>query len=135
MPEARSANVKPANLSKDYTGKERARLQKEQQAALAERADEVTLAHALEQESIENEVLDVTNNSAAPIVLDEVVEVDEVDDESLFEIIRVAEDVEQATIASHLGLNTYDFKQGRKYKVPTNVAFVLRERELIFDRA
>lgn len=137
MPEARTANIKPPNLSKDFTGKERARLQKEQAEALAARQDEVTLAHAAEQEAVENEVLDVTQNSAAPVVVDDVivVEVDEADDPSMYEVIRVAEDVEDATIASHLGIVTYNFKAGRKYKVPANVAFVLREQSLIYDRA
>lgn len=135
MPEARTANVKPPSLSKDFTGKERSRLQKEQAEALTQRHEEVTLAHAAEQEAIENEILDVTQNAAAPIVIDEIEEVTIEDDEAMFEVIRVAEDVEQATIMSHVGLQTYDFKQGRKYRVPRNVAFVLREQGLIYDRA
>lgn len=120
----------------DYTGNLRAQQQKALAKELNERKDEISLATRAEAEAIETETIDVTGrNASVPTVIDEVEELSDGDDEGTYEVIRVAEDVEDATIASHEGIRTYTFQQGRKYRVPENVAFVLRERGLIYDRA
>lgn len=120
----------------DFTGQQRLKAQKALAEEQAARKDEIALANAAEIESMQNDVIDVTgSNASVPVVVDPVEVLTAETDEGEYEVIRVAEDVEKATIASHEGLNTYDFKAGHKYKVPVNVAFHLRERGVLYDRA
>lgn len=117
---ATNAQGKP--LASDFTGAAKARLEKERQEELARRAQEITLANAAAAEEAEAQVLDLTGNPDAPVVVDEVQVVSDEDEDSV--VIRTNEDLEKVTI----GQRTYDFVAGRKYKVPRNVAFHLEEK-------
>lgn len=117
--------VKP----EDFTGKQRAKLLKEQAEEVAKRQEEMSLAVQAQNEAVETEILDVTANAAVPQVVDEV-QVLETDADDT-EVIRVADDVQGVTI----GDKTYDFVAGRKYKVEKNVADVLRWAGRLYDRA
>lgn len=106
----------------DVTGRKREALQKQHADELKQRAEEISMAQAAEQESIEHDILDVTEKPMQPQVVDEVTVLESESDDS--EVIRVAEDLLQVTI----GRETYDFEAGRRYRVPKNVAFCLGEQ-------
>jgi hypothetical protein len=113
----------------DVTGRQReeqVRLVAEQQAA---RANEMSMATAVQAAKDEVEITDLTQPSN-PTVIDEVetVGVSLADDTV---VIRVAEDVVQMTLGAG---NTYTFEAGKKYKVAKNVANHLREKGYLSDR-
>lgn len=120
----------------DFTGKLKAEQDKRFAKDNVERQDEVTLSRQIEREELETQTIDVTGkNASVPVVIDTVEVLSDDPDEGKHVEVRLAEDVNDATIASHEGINTYTFKQGGKYRVPENVAFVLKERGLLYDRA
>lgn len=120
----------------DYTGRLKAQNDRALKKENEERDTEITLSAQIEREELEDKTFDFTGkNVAAPVVIDPVEVMSEHPDDGMHVEVRLAEDVEEATIASHEGIHTYTFKQGQKVKVPENVAFVLRERGLLYDRA
>lgn len=114
----------------DVTGRQREAQIKANAEALAQRANEMSMATAEEAYKTETEVLDLTKPSTSPTVIDEVesVGVDLADDT---EVIRVAEDLDFVTIGAG---NNYSFKAGKKYKVPKHVAAHLKEKGYLYDR-
>ena len=113
----------------DVTGRQREELVKQHADQLAKRAEEMSIATAVEAVRMETEVLDLTV-SGEPTVIDEVesVGVTSADDST---VIRVAEDLDFVTIG--VG-NHYSFKAGQKYKVPKGVAQHLQEKGYLYDR-
>jgi hypothetical protein len=114
----------------DVTGRQREALLAANAEALAERANEISLATQTKAHKDETEVVDLTSNPEAPTVLDEVesVGVSLADDQV---VIRVAENLDMVTIGSG---NHYSFQAGKKYKVPKHVAAHLQEKGYLYDR-
>lgn len=114
----------------DVTGRQREALLEANAEALAERANEISLATQTKAHKDETEVVDLTQKPEAPTVLDEVesVGVSLADDQV---IIRVAENLDMVTIGSG---NHYSFQAGKKYKVPKHVAAHLQEKGYLYDR-
>lgn len=115
----------------DTTGRQREKLVKQHAEELAKRAEEMSIATAVEAQRVSTEVTDMTTPNRPTTVIDEVesVGVDLADDT---EVIRVAEDVEHMTLGAG---NHYSFKAGQKYKVAKKVARHLREKGYLYDRA
>lgn len=115
----------------DVTGRQREKLIKENAEELARRAEEMSIATAVEVARKETEVTDLSANPDRPTVLDEIEDLGVTTaDESV--VIRVAEDLEHVTIG--VGKH-YSFRAGQKYKVPKNVANHLREKGYLYERA
>lgn len=114
--------TKPATSPLDHTGRAKEKAQKKNAEELAKRKDEITLAEAEEKVRLENEVFDPLMPEE-PLVLDEVQEVGVTLADNTV-IIRTIVDIEEMTFG--VG-NTYTFKQGVKYKVPTHVADYLEQ--------
>lgn len=109
----------------DYTGRQKAKLEKEHAEELAKRSQEMAVAAQVEAERIQTEVIDVTEKPEAPtVIVDSVEEVGVVlaDDT---QIIRVNEDIIDMTFGAG---NLYTFEQGKKYKVSRELASWLEEK-------
>lgn len=117
-----ATNAQGQPLATDFTGSMKAKLEKEREAELARRRDEITLAAQAAADEAETQILDVTKTPEIPVVVDEVQVVTNDDEDAV--VIRTNEDLDQVTI----GQTTYNFVAGRKYKVPRNVAFHLDEK-------
>lgn len=115
----------------DVTGRQREKLLKENAEEIAKRAQEMSIATAVDAARKETEVTDLSVNPDRPTVIDEVEDlgVTTADDS---EVIRVAEDLDFVTIG--VGKH-YSFKAGQKYKVAKNVANHLREKGYLYERA
>lgn len=111
----------------DLTGSRAARLRKEAEEEAQRRLEDNYARETAKALAAENDVLDVTGNAAAPIVVDAVEVVEDEDDSVTVRIGR--EDLQEVTI----GKVTYDFIAGRKYRVPRNVADVLRRAGRLAD--
>lgn len=115
----------------DVTGRQREKLIKENQEELAKRAQEMSIATAVDAIRRETEVTDLSVNPDKPTIIDEVEDLGVTTaDDSI--VIRVAEDLDFVTIG--VGKH-YSFKAGQKYKVANNVANHLREKGYLFERA
>lgn len=102
---------------RDATGAAAEKAAKENAKLLKERADEISMMRAAEEESLRTEVFD-PKKPDAPIVIDEVEELGVTTrDDSV--IIRTIVDIEDMTYG--VG-NTYTFKAGQKYKVSKDLA-------------
>lgn len=113
----------------DVTGRQREELIKQNAEALAKRAEEMSIATAVDVARLETEVVDLTV-PGVPTVIDEVESVGvSTADESA--VIRVAEDLDFVTIG--VG-NHYSFQAGKKYKVSKAVAQHLQEKGYLYDR-
>jgi hypothetical protein len=113
----------------DMTGRKREELTKQYAEDLSRRAEEMSIATAIEAERLETEVTDLTNPDR-PTVIDEIEPVGvDLADESV--VVRVAEDIEGMTIG--VG-NHYNFKAGQKYRLSKAVADHLREKGYLYDR-
>jgi hypothetical protein len=114
----------------DVTGRQREALLAANAEALAERANEISLATQTKAHKDETEVVDLTKNPEAPTIIDEVesVGVSLADDQV---VIRVAENLDMVTIGSG---NHYSFQAGKKYKVAKHVAVHLQEKGYLYDR-
>lgn len=113
----------------DVTGRQREELIKANAEALAKRAEEMSIATAIDMDRLENEVIDQTVPGVATVI-DEVESVGVTTaDEST--VIRVAEDLDFVTIG--VGKH-YSFKAGQKYKVSKEVAQHLQEKGYLYDR-
>ena len=115
----------------DVTGRQREKLIKENAEELSRRAQEMSIATAVDEVRKETEVTDLSTRPERPTVIDEVesLGVTTADDTI---VIRVAEDLDFVTIG--VG-NNYSFKAGQKYKVPRKVASHLREKGYLYERA
>ena len=111
--------------AQDFTGRQKAKLQKEHAEELAKRSEEMAVAAQAEAERVENEVIDVTEQPESPTVIVDSVEEVGVELADNTQIIRVNEDVIEMTYG--VG-NNYTFLQGRKYKVPKDLADWLEEK-------
>lgn len=115
----------------DVTGRQRQALLKEHAEELSKRAEEMSVATAVEAARLETEVVDMTTPARPTTIIDEVESVG-VDLADNTEVVRVAEDIEQMTLGAG---NHYSFKAGQKYKVSKAVASHLREKGFLYDRA
>jgi ferritin-like protein len=111
--------------AQDFTGRQKAALEKEHAEELAKRSEEMSVAAQVEAAQIESEVIDVTESPAAPtVIVDSVEEIGvTLADETI--IIRVNEDIMDMTYGAG---NMYTFLQGRKYKVSKDLASWLEEK-------
>jgi hypothetical protein len=114
----------------DVTGRQREALLAANAEALAERANEISMATQTKAHKDETEVVDLTQNPENPTVIDEIesVGVSLADDQV---VIRVAENLDMVTIGAG---NNYSFQAGKKYKVPKHVATHLQEKGYLYDR-
>lgn len=101
----------------DATGRAQEQAQKQNTEAILKRKEEISTANKIEAELLETAVFD-PKNPDKPIILDEIVEVgvtlanDKV-------VIRTITDIEDMTWG--VG-NSYTFKAGVKYSVPSELA-------------
>lgn len=112
----------------DFTGRERARLQKEHAEELSLRAEQMSMATAAAAADAANSITDLTGRPDAPVVIDSVEEV-EINVSEAVVVIRVNEDIDEMTLG--VG-NNYTFKAGQKYKVAKHVADHLEEKGYIW---
>jgi hypothetical protein len=117
----------PTRTAGDFTGKKADALANEHAAELKARASQISTIVQADIES-KDDVIEAHPIKPA-VVVDEVSSVVTVDGDP-FETVRLAEDVQQITV----GRDTYDFVANQRYKVPANVAFVLREKGKLWDR-
>jgi hypothetical protein len=102
---------------RDATGAAAEKAAKENAKALQERADEISIARAQEEVSLQTEVFD-PKKPDEPLLIDEVEEVGVVSKDDTV-IIRTIADIEDMTFG--VG-NNYTFKQGVKYRVSRELA-------------
>lgn len=110
----------------DHTGTKAEELAAAHKAELERRQDELTTMVSVQRE-LEDEVVDLTADPAPSTD-----EVDYLEEPEYVEgdvVIRALVDLEQVTI----GVGTeYNFKAGRRYKVPAHVARHLASQNLIY---
>jgi hypothetical protein len=112
------AKAKPT----DVTGRIREQMIADNQEAMVERANEMSMATAQAKVKLDTEVIDATVPERQTVIVDEAVTVG--GDESNVEI-RVVQDLENMTLGAG---NNYNFKAGQKYKVTKHVAQHLKEK-------
>jgi hypothetical protein len=106
----------------DATGRAAEQASKKNAEALKKRKEEISIANQVEAESLEKDVFD-PKKPDAPLVLDEIENVG-VSTANDYVIIRTITDIEEMTYG--VG-NTYTFKQGVKYRVPSGLASYLEQ--------
>jgi hypothetical protein len=106
----------------DATGLAAERATKKNAAELKKRAEEISIATQLEAESLEKDIFD-PKNPDAPLVLDEIENVG-VSTAGDMVVIRTITDIEDMTYG--VG-NSYTFKAGVKYRVPSGLAAYLEQ--------
>lgn len=106
----------------DATGRAAEQATKKNAEALKKRKDEISIANQVEAESLEKDVFD-PKKPDAPLVLDEIENIG-VSTANDYVIIRTITDIEEMTYG--VG-NTYTFKQGVKYRVPSGLASYLEQ--------
>lgn len=106
----------------DATGRAAEAAAKKNAKALQDRKDEISIAAAIEAESIETNVFD-PKKPDAPLVLDEIENVG-VSTAGDMVVIRTITDIDEMT---HGVGNTYTFKAGVKYRVPSTLAAYLED--------
>jgi hypothetical protein len=105
----------------DATGRAVEEAAKRNAAELAKRKEEISISRQLEEISLENDVFD-PKKPDQPLLIDEIEEVGvSVNNDKV--IIRVNSDIEDMTYG--VG-NTYTFKAGVKYSVPSGLAAYLQ---------
>ena len=139
----------------DFTGRQKARLQKEAAERQAEEAQRLTMITADQERAKSDEVVDYTNvektrlkptgpgtqKDPEPVDLsgeakDEVIDTsrgevavaEPVKVERTAVLVRARYDLEQVTIGHG---NHYNFEAGRRYRIPEDAAIHLSERELV----
>lgn len=139
----------------DFTGRQKARLQKEAAERQAEEAQRLTMITADQERAKSDEVVDYTNvkktrlkptgpgtqQDPEPVDLsgeakDEVIDTsrgevavaEPVKVERTAVLVRARYDLEQVTIGHG---NHYNFEAGRRYRIPEDAAIQLSERELV----
>ena len=111
------AKAKPT----DVTGRIREQMIADNQDAMTDRANEMSMATAQAKIQLETEVIDATVPNRQTVIVDEVVTVGVESDVE----IRVVQDIENMTLGAG---NNYNFKAGQKYKVSKHVANHLKEK-------
>lgn len=106
----------------DATGRAAEAAAKKNAAELKKRKDEISIAAQIEAESLERDVFD-PKQPDAPLVLDEIENVG-VSTAGDMVVIRTITDIEDMTYG--VG-NTYTFKAGVKYRVPSHLAAYLEQ--------
>ena len=106
----------------DATGRAAETAAKKNAAELKKRKDEISIAAQIEAESLENDVFD-PKHPDAPLVLDEIENVG-VSTAGDMGVIRTITDIEDMTYG--VG-NTFTFKAGVKYRVPSGLAAYLEQ--------
>jgi hypothetical protein len=106
----------------DATGRAAETAAKKNAAELKKRKDEISIAAQIEAESLENDVFD-PKHPDAPLVLDEIENVG-VSTAGDMVVIRTITDIEDMTYG--VG-NTFTFKAGVKYRVPSGLAAYLEQ--------
>jgi hypothetical protein len=114
------ANTQTSPL--DATGRAAEQATKKNAAELKKRQEEISIANQIEAESLENDVFD-PKQPDAPLVLDEIENIG-VSTNNDYVIIRTITDIEDMTYG--VG-NSYTFKQGVKYRVPSSLANYLEQ--------
>jgi hypothetical protein len=114
------ANTQTSPL--DATGRAAEQAAKKNAAELKKRQEEISIATQVEAESLEKDVFD-PKKPDAPLVLDEIENIG-VSTANDYVIIRTITDIEEMTYG--VG-NTYTFKQGVKYRVPSGLANYLEQ--------
>lgn len=125
----------------DVTGREKARLERENADALAARAKEITL-NAQVQSERDSEPVDLTNGpivaptvEVGPVDLTNGAAQSEIEVAPVVEVtaktrkLRVNDDLEQVTIGAG---QHYDFEQGREYIVPAHIYDHLEEKGYVW---
>ena len=106
----------------DATGLAAEKATKANQEALRKRKDEISIAAQVEAESLENDVFD-PKRPETPLVLDEIEDVGvSVANDTV--IIRTITDIDEMTYG--VG-NSFSFKAGVKYRVPSHLANYLEQ--------
>ena len=106
----------------DATGRAAETAAKKNAEALRKRKDEISIAAQIEAESLEKDVFD-PKRPEAPLVLDEIEDVG-VSVANDMVIIRTITDIDEMTYG--VG-NTFSFKAGVKYRVPSHLANYLEQ--------
>ena len=106
----------------DATGRAAAAAAKKNAKAIQDRKDEISIAAQVEAESLEKDVFD-PKHPEAPLVLDEIETVG-VSTANDMVVIRTITDIDEMTYG--VG-NTYTFKAGVKYRVPSHLANYLEQ--------
>jgi len=106
----------------DATGRAAEAAAKKNAKALQDRKDEISIAAAIEAESLENNVFD-PKKPDAPLVLDEIENLG-VSTAGDMVVIRTITDIDEMTHG--VGI-TYSFKAGVKYRVPSSLASYLED--------
>ena len=106
----------------DATGRAAEAVAKKNAAELKKRKDEISIAAQVEAESLEKDVFD-PKHPEAPLVLDEIEDVG-VSVANDMVVIRTITDIDEMTYG--VG-NTFSFKAGVKYRVPTHLANYLEQ--------
>ena len=109
----------------DATGRAAEDAAKRNAAAIAARADEISISRQAEAYSLENDVFDAKNPDK-PILIDEIEEVGvSVNNDSV--VVRTISDIEDMTYGVVNGTpQNYTFKAGVRYKVPRDLANYLQ---------
>ena len=106
----------------DATGRAAEAAAKKNAAELKKRKDEISIAAQIEAESLEKDVFD-PKQPDAPLVLDEIEDIGvSVANDTV--IIRTITDIDEMTYG--VG-NSYSFKAGVKYRVPSHLANYLEQ--------
>lgn len=107
----------------DVTGRAREEQLAANAEALAERANEMSMASATAAAKLSDEVIDATVPDRQTVIVDEVITVGNANSDSVE--IRVIENIENMTLGAG---NNYNFKAGQRYTVTKQVAQHLREK-------
>ena len=107
----------------DVTGRAREEALAANAEALADRANEMSMASATAQAKLETEVIDARVPDRQTVIVDEVITVGNPDEDAVE--IRVVENIENMTLGAG---NNYNFKAGQRYTVTKQVAQHLREK-------
>jgi hypothetical protein len=119
----------PRKRAGDLTGIETERLQKENQAELKKRAQEISLMAEVEAEH--NDVpIDYSNGPITSVQTDELSEDTEIQLDTPTRVIIPNTNLEQVTFGAG---NHYTFEEGRKYTVPVDIARHLSSKGLLWE--
>lgn len=121
--------AKAKTSTRDFTGRQREKLQAEHAEELAKREAELSTAHEAERVANETEVIDHTNPALPDVIVDETIALGDDEDDEDMVVFRVNEDLENVTIG--VG-NVYDFKAGPKHRAPRHVYQHLDEKGLVW---
>jgi hypothetical protein len=119
----------PRKRAGDLTGIETERLQKENQAELKRRAQEISMMAEVENE-INDVPVDYSNGPITSVVKDELDVDKEIELESPTRTIIPLITLDQVTFGAG---NHYNFEEGRKYVVPVELARHLSSKGLLWE--